>query len=147
MKKRVLNLYRWLIAAMGFGTFATGCEAIREFINPVCMYGTPHMDYAISGKVVDKAGNPLKGIEVGHGFGDWLDAADTTGADGKFNLIGSAFPDDTLHIRLRDIDIATDGAYEEKVETVTLNQVEKSEDAWYRGKYEAKDITVELTSM
>lgn len=50
-----------LLAAASLLGFATACENKRT----VDMYGTPYFDYKVKGKVTDKEGAPVKGIEVG----------------------------------------------------------------------------------
>ena len=69
-----------LLAAASLLGFATACENKRT----VDMYGTPYFDYKVKGKVTDKEGAPVKGIEVGS-----QDAGPvTSGSDGSYELSG-----------------------------------------------------------
>ena len=70
-----------LLAAASLLGFATACENKRT----VDMYGTPYIDYNVRGKVTDKEGNPIKGIEVNDKANK---ITSTTGGDGSYELSG-----------------------------------------------------------
>jgi len=140
MKKPVLTIFRWLLALMGFGTIA-GCG---EIINDQpCEYGMPLMDYVVSGKVTDKAGKPIKGIEVGDNH--YGSPKDTTGADGLFSISSSEFPCDSLTLIAKDIDGTENGSYADKSQSVALTKIKKGDGKWYEGSFEAKDVIIKMT--
>ena len=53
-----------LLAAAALLGFATACNNEEDQPKVVSMYGVPYNNYKIKGKVTDKAGRPIKGIEV-----------------------------------------------------------------------------------
>ncbi len=128
------------------GAAVSSCEEIEDIIGGgLCMYGTPNMDYQVSGKVVDaKSGKAIEGIQVDRSW-DYGDNAVTTDKDGKFTLIGNDFPRDTLHVAVTDIDGEANGIYAgEKVVVNLKPPKKKSNDAWYAGKYEAENVEIKL---
>lgn len=133
------RLCAWAIGALGMGAALSSCEEIEDiFGGGLCMYGTPTMDYEISGKVVDaKSGKAIEGIQVSRPW-EYNDGAVTTDSDGKFTVKGQDFPNDTLHIKATDIDGSANGSYAETKVVVDLKQVEKGDGAWYDGKFENK---------
>lgn len=85
-----------LLAAASLLGFATACENKRT----VDMYGTPYFDYKVKGKVTDKEGAPVKGIEVGS-----QDAGPvTSGSDGSYELSGREWSFRQTTLTFTDID-------------------------------------------
>ena len=62
MKKRIKKRLSFLLLTL-LG-FSTACEKQKNGEPPPVMYGTPHVDIRVGGKVTDKTGAPIRGIEV-----------------------------------------------------------------------------------
>ena len=62
MKKRIKKRLSFLLLTL-LG-FSTACEKQKNGEPPPVMYGTPHVDIWVGGKVTDKTGAPIPGIEV-----------------------------------------------------------------------------------
>ena len=141
------RLCAYALGLLGLGS-AIGCEEIEDIFGGgggnLCMYGTPTMSYEIKGKVVDSdSGKAIEGIKVGRY--DFNGAAEVfSDGSGKFDLSGSDFPSDTLHLKVTDVDGETGGLYSGDEVTVNLKQTEKSTDEWYAGKYEADDGVIKM---
>ena len=76
-----------LLAAAALRGFATACNNEEDQPKVVSMYGVPYNNYKIKGKVTDKAGRPIKGIEVRSNA--YLPTPEaTTAADGTYDLSG-----------------------------------------------------------
>ena len=74
-----------LLAAAALLGFATACNNEEDQPKVVSMYGVPYNNYKIKGKVTDKAGRPIKGIEVRSNA--YLPTPEaTTAADGTYDL-------------------------------------------------------------
>ena len=140
------RLCAWVIGILGMGAAVSSCEEIEDIIGGgLCMYGTPNMDYQISGKVMDAdSGKAIEGIQVSRPW-DYGDNAVTTDKDGKFTISGNDFPNDTLHVVATDIDGEVNGIYAEEKVVVDLKAPKgKRTDAWYAGKYEAEDVKIKM---
>lgn len=118
------------------GAMFSSCEGLEDIIGGgYCMYGTPTMDYEISGKVVDaESGKAIEGILVSRPW-KYDDYGVLTDNKGKFTICGQEFPNDTLHVQATDID----GSYQANKIVVSLKQVEKGDGAWYNGKFGNKN--------
>ena len=94
--KRLLNI---ILALLGFG--ASGCVG-------VAMYGTPHVDFHLTARVVDSDGNPIQGIEARTKEGNYLDS-NTVISDyqGNIDAVGQIWPGSQYAVTFYDID----GAY------------------------------------
>ena len=152
MNKLIAGFSRRLLALLGIGVVAGSCI-------PMCMYGCPHSDYRVSGKVTDKDGKPIEGISVrqyqssgptedGTAILDGWESEEltTTLSDGTFLIereLTSFGGDEELIFR--DIDgEANGGEFEDKPVKITPKQVKKGDGSWYGGSYEAKDVNVVL---
>ena len=62
MKKRIKKRLSFLLLTL-LG-FSTACEKQKNGEPPTAMYGTPHVNIWVGGKVTDKTGTPIPGIEV-----------------------------------------------------------------------------------
>ena len=98
-----------LLAAAALLGFATACNNEEDQPKTVCMYGIPYNNYKIKGKVTDKAGRPIKGIEVRSNA--YLPTPEaTTAADGTYDLSGKGagntarvtFPGQRRRLRRKD---------------------------------------------
>ena len=60
MKKRIKKRLSFLLLTL-LG-FSTACEKQKNGEPPPVMYGTPHVDIWVGGKVTDKTGTPIPGF-------------------------------------------------------------------------------------
>ncbi|MBQ0044545.1 MAG: radical SAM-associated putative lipoprotein [Bacteroidales bacterium] len=124
---------KYLLGLLGFTAMASSCIGRVE-------YGCPHVDYRISGKVVDGEGVPVAGIEVStrDGYGQ----KDTTDVDGKFLINGDDIgcPD---RLSLKDVDGVENGLYKSRQAPLgRFTQVEKGDGHWYDGVYESEGLVI-----
>lgn len=130
---------RTLLGLLGFAA-ATSCD---EVVSPPCMYGTPSMDYEVSGKVVDQDSKAIEGISV-KVERDFSEQSVLTSKDGSFVVKGKSFPG-SLELSFEDIDgEANGGEFVTKTQEVELEQVAKGSDSWNKGKFAARDVKVIL---
>jgi len=136
--------FKYILTLLGFG--AASCIRVE--------YGCPHVDYRISGQVVNEKGEPVQGIGVLPGWGSFTEefdwnledlnfgpSADTTGVDGKFLIYSDdvTCPDKVV---LYDTDGEKNGQYKTTIAPVTLTQTGKGDNHWYNGTYAADDVTL-----
>ena len=140
----------YLMALLGFG--AQGCEKVEEVFGggEVCMYGTPIVEFHLSARVVDNAGNPIQGIEVRPksgipclnktGFSDYLGVIDA-----YYNSTG--FVGDLHELIFYDVDGEANGGEFAQLKLDISNKLKKVEDGdgWNQGGYEAVIGDVVLT--
>lgn len=140
MKRRILL---FLLSALGF---TTACDFEEENRSTLCEYGTPNFDFRVHGKVTDRAGNPIPGIEVSNPR-SWEGEKTLTADDGTYDYSGSDFPLETA-LSFRDIDGELNGGeFAEKtleVEFTEADLTEKGSGSWYRGTYERSEVDVAL---
>ena len=106
-------------------------------------YGTPSADFIINGVVENQANQPIPNIKVVVRYDSTY-----TAVDGKFTIINRTFPQDQNFItRLRDIDGAANGSYQDKDTTIsfTNNTYTNGDGHWYNGKV-SKSVVIKLTS-
>ena len=133
----ITKVFNHILVILGFaGTVSCEPEVI-------CMYGVPTMDFEVSGKVVNKDSAPVAGIKVSCYTDTSPDAPSAiTAEDGSFNISGTAI---NAVLKFEDIDGPENGGeFEEKIEEIKVNQVQKGDGNWYMGKYEAKDVVIEM---
>lgn len=127
------------------------------------MYGVPTMDYVLKGRVIDKEGKPVKGMQVilvnqtvdisptnmdeGNQFvRDYItNASDTTDAEGTFECHMKDVPIETQHVIVRDIDATSNGIYEDQMMEVNFTKEDQTTEGsgWYVGtRTKDVDITV-----
>lgn len=90
------------------------------------MYGTPHADFTIKGKVVNQENMPIPDIEIKclvehHGDNrHWFDTIPAVSTDpaGVFHCQFEEFPTDKLRIIATDIDGPQNGSYEKTLRTL-----------------------------
>ena len=141
-KSLVLSLFRWVLSILGLASF-TSCGDVRVEV----MYGQPSMDFSVSGKVKDVKGCPIKGIEVtpASEYYVYIPSKITTDENGAFLVAGSAWPEETIDLVFTDVDGEENGGeFKTKEQQVKLTQTEKSDNAWYRGVFEATDVNVTM---
>ncbi len=137
--KRILN---YLLGLLGVG--AASCI-------PVAMYGTPHVEFSLSARVIDEAGNPIQGIEVRTKSGQPFDH-NTGIADYLGNIeavSGSMWPDEQYEVVFLDVDGEYNGGEFESLELDIrdkVRQTKKGSGDWYQGTYKAElgDVTLTL---
>ena len=137
--KRILN---YLLGLLGVG--AASCI-------PVAMYGTPHVEFSLSARVIDEAGNPIQGIEVRTKSGQPFDH-NTGIADYLGNIeavSGSMWPDEQYEVVFLDVDGEYNGGEFESLEldiSDKVRQTKKGSGDWYQGSYKAElgDVTLTL---
>ena len=137
--KRILN---YLLGLLGVG--AASCI-------PVAMYGTPHVEFSLSARVIDEAGNPIQGIEVRTKIGQPFDH-NTGIADYLGNIeavSGSMWPDEQYEVVFLDVDGEYNGGEFESLELDIRDkdrQTKKGDGDWYQGSYKAElgDVTLTL---
>lgn len=137
-KPIILSVFNWAIAALGLSAVPS-CDSFK------CEYGTPTMDFEVSGKVIDDKASPINGIKVT--IADrYVESEAFTSRDGGFSYTGHTFPNDHVNLVFTDIDGEENGG-EFKTDTVTVNlqKVKKGDGSWYSGKYAASDIEVVLS--
>ena len=114
--------------------------------DPLVMYGTPHADVNVSGKVTDAFGKPITGIKVSMGYGDRLDTL--TSADGSYAL-SSKFGHQEALLIFTDID-GSDNGGEFVADTVDVKFTEDDRTGegkgWYEGSFARTDVDVQLQS-
>ena len=112
-----------LLAAAALLGFATACNNEEDQPKVVSMYGVPYNNYKIKGKVTDKAGRPIKGIEVRSNA--YLPTPEaTTAADGTYDLSGKGVGN-TARVTFTDTDGDWDqGAFAKSGVDIALEEKE-----------------------
>ena len=105
MKKRIKKRLSFLLLTL-LG-FSTACEKQKNGEPPTAMYGTPHVNIWVGGKVTDKTGTPIPGIEVRQPNSSYKAQ---TGDDGCYELPGQLFSiETTADILFTDTDGPSNG--------------------------------------
>ena len=105
MKKRIKKRLSFLLLTL-LG-FSTACEKQKNGEPPTAMYGTPHVNIWVGGKVTDKTGTPIPGIEVRQQNSSYKAQ---TGDDGCYELPGQLFSiETTADILFTDTDGPSNG--------------------------------------
>ncbi len=115
----------------------------------VCMYGVPHLDAEMKGRVTDVAGNPIPGIEVGLVESPGAPVADptTTDAEGGYAVSGRVFASNPM-LRFADVDGEANGGLfatrEMSVELSERDRIRRGDGSWYMGVYAREEVDVRL---
>lgn len=135
-----IKFFNHLLVLLGFAA-TTSCD--NKNMNMECMYGTPTMDFEVSGKVVNKDSAPIAGIKVScYVYSDSGIATTLTAADGSFKISGTAI---SPTLNFEDIDgLENGGQFADKTQDITVSQIEEGDGSWYMGKYEAKGVVIEM---
>ncbi|MEG2317881.1 MAG: radical SAM-associated putative lipoprotein [Rikenellaceae bacterium] len=133
MKNQVLKTSNWVYALLiGILGFSQGCSDSDddEFM---LEYGCPHADFVISGKVIDAANKPIKGIEVATPT-----ANQKTDENGSYSLKYTTMPMQAIEITYKDIDgVENGGEFKEEAKSIALTDTDfVGGDSWYKGKVE-----------
>lgn len=141
------KLIYFLMALMGFG--AAGCE------ESAAEYGCPNVNFRVTARVVDEAGEPIEGIRVGiyheegdggYACGDFENRTGYTDYQGCIDAYGSPFsvPEKLV---FEDVDgEANGGEFETQIiDVVGVEQTEEGSGHWYGGAYEVHIGDVVMT--
>lgn len=135
--KRELRLL--LISLLGF---PTACDSEKEN-NHQEMYGTPRIDFTVSGTVTDAAGTPIPGIEV-DAIGRQTSLTD---ANGRYTITGEGVIDQG-HVLFKDIDGEENGGlFMERKLDVKFTEEERTREgdgAWDCGSFAREGVDVVL---
>ena len=137
MKKRIKNRLSFLLLSL-LGFAATSCK------EPLDMYGTPRADFRAQGKVTDKEGNPLRGIQV---RSEQYDSKEVlTADDGSYDISGSMFPS---HITLSFTDIdgpENGGEFTEQHLDIKFTEADRTGKGgeWYSGSFARSGVDVRM---
>lgn len=173
MKIKFLKLENWLLMSLMGLLGLTSCHSSKQLAEPVeepepatkpreeirLMYGTPTMDFRVSGHVKDANGKPIKGIAVNmleRGieatadtiYGDqenirkYLERSSVkTDAMGRFTLQSSGLPQENLRVLVRDVDGDENGAFSNNLIDVKITDdiIDRSKaGGWYQGSANAR---------
>ena len=143
MKKRIKKRLSFLLLTL-LG-FSTACEKQKNGEPPPVMYGTPHVDIWVGGKVTDKTGTPIPGIEVLQQNSPYKAL---TGDDGSYELPGQLFSiETTADILFTDTDGPSNGgefaAQSVPVEFTEADRVSEAE-GWCGGSFARPGVDVTL---
>lgn len=141
MKRKWKLLLLWVLG------FAAACDDEPQ----LCMYGTPHVDLGVRGRVTDASGRPIPGIEVGqvpeHPSIPFNPAA-STDADGRYEINTSAFSIESLSLRFVDPDGEANGgdfaSQELHVAFSREDRVGKGDGGWYGGSFARSGVDAVL---
>lgn len=139
-KTKILN---YLLALLGFAA-ATSCDEAGNLIIGIAPeYGTPTMDFEVSGKVVDQNSAPIEGIQVRCRTYDAPGHSTTlTAKDGSFSISGKST---AAWLEFSDIDGPENGGeFATKMENIEVKKIGDGDGHWYMGKFEAKDVIIDM---
>lgn len=147
MKDLFYRICRVILTMLGFSA-AASC-AVEYGTPPImCEYGTPTMDFRVSGTVRDsETEKPIENIAVTFIEMTDYERPDTlwTDADGRFEYESYAFPDESVRLKFTDVDSYENGGYfETVVKDIPLEQISEGSGAWYEGEFAAEDVNVML---
>ena len=144
VSKVFISIITGLLGMLGF-------QSCNIFGGGMVMYGTPHADFNVKGKVTDEDGKPVPGartvIDSYYGWTDDLgisysnlDYTDTlyTDSQGYVNAKAMVFGVSShITVTVTDIDGPENGEFEEKViENLHMHKVKDGDGSWYGGAYE-----------
>ena len=124
----------------------------------VTVYGVPTVDYTVKGRVVDSAGKPVKGVQVmlinseidpenlpeSPYWDEQLKRiADTTDAQGNFEVRNTDRSWEQVRVMVRDVDGAKNGKFENQVVDVEFGEPEGGRGNWRLGERKA-EVTVKM---
>lgn len=155
MKIKYLKVKNWLLLSVGglLSLSLASCSQTNEEDTP-CAYGTPEASYRVKGTVVNEDGEPVAGIGVQKRYIDHVNGeaqyryADTTDAEGKFNVKQILFddgPNVVLPVEFHDTDGEQNGLYADTTVDVSFEGAHFSggDGNWYGGEA-TREIEVTL---
>ena len=128
--------------------FSAAASCAVEYGTPpiMCEYGTPTMDFRVSGTVLDsETEKPIENIAVTFIEMTDYERPDTawTDDDGRFVYESSGFPDESVRLKFTDVDSYENGGYfETVVKDIPLEQISEGSGAWYEGEFAAEEVNV-----
>lgn len=125
-----------LLALLGF---ASACDK-----EPVDMYGVPRADTRTQGKVTDKSGNPIPGIQVRSNGTATKEVR--TMADGSYEISDES-ASRTAWLTFTDTDGPENGGqFAEKSVEVNFTEADRTKkgDGWYEGAFARTGVDVML---
>lgn len=139
------RLIFFLFGLLGFS--AVSCE--KSDPGNLNAYGTPHVLFSLKARVIDEAGNPVKGIEVDANEHYWRDNKRFSDDKGLIDVCGNVGPGDQYRVRFIDVDGEENGGEFETLEldiTDRVVKVSESSNGWCMGEYKAElgDVTLKL---
>lgn len=143
------KFFKHILTLLGFSTAAITQFACAYGPKPddylPCEYGTPVMDFEVSGKVVNQNSSPIAGIKVSCSINTEPGVSSVlTAEDGTFLISGTGIGI-SPELEFKDIDGADNGGeFADKTETIKADRVEDGDGKWYLGKYEAKGVVIEM---
>lgn len=158
MKEIISRMCRWTLAMLGVSGVTACNESGEGFHDYPVMYGIPYCSYEVKCRVIDsETKTPVRGVRLATGFPDSfmpdengniikyfkpLDEAVEKG-DGVYLMAGRMHRDESIAIKLEDLDPSADGHYRDTIYVIPLEKIKESENgAWDMGTYGA-DVTVE----
>jgi putative lipoprotein (rSAM/lipoprotein system) len=152
-----INGYNAILAALlgllGFTNY--GCSQEYGSPPPKPEYGSPHADYIIKGKVVEKnSENAIKNIKINY-YNPYSEVQNNENAafsDEQGNFILPKITDfaflDSIPIIVSDVDGVEDGLFLPDTIKIRVDDGEKTKegDRWYVGEY-TKTVIIELTKI
>ncbi|MCD7851202.1 MAG: radical SAM-associated putative lipoprotein [Parabacteroides sp.] len=145
LNHKLLKTANWILACILAMLGFTGCHD-EEMDDLVAMYGTPHANFMINGKVVNKENMPISDIEIKclvehHGNSkSWFDTipAVSTNSAGTFTCQFEEIPTSRLRIIATDIDGALNGSYEKDSTDIAISNSDYKGDkgGWFEGSVE-----------
>ena len=146
----LMNSTNWILAGLlsllGFSSCNEQNEGGGE------MYGVPHAEFSIKGKVVDSKGAPLSGIQIHYATahtGDgrtWHEQIPEkfTSENGAINNHFESFPTKSLRVYATDIDGPVNGSFANDSIDIEISKTDyKGGKGWFSGTVE-KDIILTL---
>lgn len=146
MKDLLLRFCRWALPLLGISSVIScdGNSLIPMYGTQVAEYGTPTMEFRVTGKVTDShTGEPLKGISVSCDD-DWEDPEVFTSENGEFVYESYAFPSDEVLLKFKDLDGEENGFYIHEELKVMLKQSKPGSGNWDQGLYIAEGVEVKM---
>lgn len=132
------RLLYFLMALLGFG-FQSSCARVE--------YGSPHVNFRLTARVVDEEGTPIQGIHVRTSDGQYFDhSTGVSDYQGNIDAYGTILPGRQYEVRFEDIDGELNGGeFESLIVSTNAKQTEAGDGNWYSGGYESHLGDVVLT--
>lgn len=166
LNRKFIKGTNWALAGLMSLLGFSSCEEnnmMPEYGTPYPMYGTPHAEFIVSGKVTDTKGNGLQGIQVVIPSVDHHQKATSTfipdqsvitryindtlytQTDGSFNYPYGGFPsNDSINIKMKFEDVSENPSFETDSAKVTFFSSDlQGENGWNAGTAQ-KEIKIKL---
>lgn len=124
MKRKTLSFINRCLAAV---LAMLGFQACEKYM--VCLYGSPHADYVVKGKVTNTEKEPIQNIQVVVDKEHWKDTV-YTDEKGEYQWAWDGFPRET---NVKVVANDTTGRYASDSTTVEFSFDRSKADGWYEG--------------